>query len=225
MRSQSWNIFRGRLALGFKFTAIFSLFLVSVLIVACGGNPSSTAGLGSPPPTLTINLNQIFASPTPTLPPYSCGAWVTQTSPAYHPNAVVAVYAKYVQNVNGNPQGMNQAHAQATVLWPAGTSTSFSVTTTQDGLAVFIVPLQASAVGHETLVEVSFTSQDGKHTCNVTGTQDAFFVAVIASPTASPTGQPGGTTTPGAGPSPTGSPDNQASPTPTFGFPQRTPSK
>ncbi len=221
MRSQSWNVFRGRLVLLLKFGSVLMLFLVSVLVVACGGT-SSTAGLGSPPVTLTINLNQTFGSPTPTLPPYSCAAWATQSSPAYYQNASVMVYAKYVQNVNGNPAGM-LAHAVATVLWPAGAPTVFSVDTTKDGLAVFQVPLQPSAVGKETLVEINFTSSDGQHTCNVTGTQDAFFVAVVASPTASPSASPSSTGTPGAGQTPTGSPGANPDPTPTFGFPRKTP--
>src|SRR5258707_2281922 len=157
------------------------LFLVSILIVACG-SASATAGLGSPQVTLTINLNQNFASPTPKLPPYSCAAWATQSSPAYYDNAVAMVYAKYVQNVDGNPVGVNGATAQATVIWPSGNPATISEPTTSDGLAVFQVPLQASAVGHETLVEVTFTSTDG-HTCSVSGSQDAFFVAVAASPT------------------------------------------
>lgn len=222
MRSRSWNLFRGRLVLFFKFGSVAFLFLISVLIVACGGT-SSTAGLGSPPVTLTINLNRNFASPTPTMPPYTCAAWATESSPAYYQNAVVQVYAKYVQNVNGNPVGMNGARAQATVIWPFGVPTSFTVTTLADGLAVFQVPLQPSAVGHETLVSVSFTSQDGQHSCTVSGSQDAFFVAIYASPTASPSPSPTGT--PGANPSPTGSPGIGPSPSPTatFGFPRRTP--
>ena len=134
------------------------------------------------------------------------------------------VYAKYVQNVNGNPIGMNGARAQATVLWPAGAPTTFSVTTMGDGLAVFQVPLQPSAVGHETLVEVSFTSQDGQHTCNVSGSQDAFFVAIYASPTASPSASPPATNTPGAGTFPTHPPGSGPTASPTFGFPRRTPS-
>ena len=82
MRSRSWNVFRRRLVFGFKAGSVFLLFLVSILIVACG-SASATAGLGSPPVTLTINLNQNFASPTPTLPPYACAAWATESSPVY----------------------------------------------------------------------------------------------------------------------------------------------
>ena len=200
MRSRSWNVFRGRLILALKFGSVLMLFLVSVLVVACG-NTSATAGLGSPPVTLTINLNQTFSSPTPTLPPYSCAAWVTQNSPAYYQNSVIEVYAKYVQNVNGNPAGMSGAHAQATVLWPAGAPTTVAVNTSSDGLAVFPVSLQPDAVGHVVLVEVSFTSLDGQHTCNVSGSQDAFFTPIFVSPTASPSSTDTPTDTPTGSPS------------------------
>ncbi|HEY0755224.1 MAG TPA: hypothetical protein VGD98_14790 [Ktedonobacteraceae bacterium] len=203
MRSQAWNLFRGRLVLGFKFGSVALLFIGSVLIVACG-SVSDNAGLGSPAPTLTINLSRTFASPTPPLAPYLCAAWATQSSPTYYQNSVVMVYAKYVKSVNGNPMGMGNAHAQATVLWPAGAPTMIDVTTTSDGLAVFQVPLQPSAVGRMTLVEVNFTSQDGQHTCNVSGVQDAFFTAIYASPT--PSSSPSPTDTPSTNPSPTGTP-------------------
>lgn len=200
MPSQRWNIFRGRLILGLKFGSVLVLFLVSILIVACG-SASANAGLGAPAPTLTINLNRIFASPTPTLPPYSCAAWATESSPAYYPNAYVMVYAKYVHNDNGNPAGMDKAQAVATVYWPGGGTTTITKTATSDGLAVFPVPLQPDAVGKMTLVAVNFTAQDGQHSCNVTGIQDAFFTAVIVSPTPSPSASP--TDTPGGSPTAT----------------------
>lgn len=212
---------RGRFSLVFKCGSVFCLFLVSILIVACGANNTAQVP-GSPPVTVTINLNQSFASPTPTLPPYSCGAWATQSTPAYYPGAVVDVYAKFVQNVDGNPVGMNNAHANATVSWPDGGNTLVPANTTSDGLAVFPIPLQASALNHVVLVSVVFTSADGQHTCKVTGSQDAFFTAIVVSPTASPspTGTP--TTTPGGpGGTPTGT--GTASPPPGPPFRTRTP--
>lgn len=221
MRSRSWKLFRGQLALALKCGSVALLFLVSVLIVACGAS-NATQVPGSPPVTVTINLNQTFASPTPALPPYSCGAWATQTTPGYSPSAVVQVYAKFVQNVAGNPVGMGNAHAQATVLWPAGAPTVIPTTTTSDGLAVFSVPLQPSALNKIVLVEVNFTSADGQHTCNVSGAQDAFFTAIYVSPTASPSPSPsnnpppGPTGTPGFPfPSATSSPSTSPSPTAT----------
>src|SRR5579883_3409263 len=117
MFSRFWSLFRSQPGLLLKSGSVCFLFLISVLIVACGANNSAQVP-GSPPVTVTINLDQTFGSPTPALPPYSCGAWATQSTPAYAPNAIVDVYAKFVQNVNGNPVGMGGAHGIAYVSWP-----------------------------------------------------------------------------------------------------------
>lgn len=210
MRSRSWTLFRRRSALALKCGSVFGLFLVSVLIVACGANNNAQAP-GAPPVTVTINLNQTFASPTPKMPPYSCGAWATQSTPGYSPGAIVDVYAKFVQNVDGNPVGMSGASARATVFWPTSGQQQIPTQTTSDGLAVFPVPLKPDAVGHVVLIQVDFTSADGQHTCSVSGSQDAFFTAIYASPTASPSPSP--TNTPPTGFPPTGTD------TPPAGFP------
>jgi hypothetical protein len=198
-----WNLLREHLALSLKCGSVLFLLIVSVLVVACGAS-NSAADPGAPPVTVTINLNQTFASPTPTLPPYSCGAWATQTTPAFSPNGVVAVYAKFVHNVNGNPEGMNQATAVATIQWPDGQTQMQNKTTTSDGLAFFQIPLQASAINHVVLVNVNFTSADGQRTCKAP--EPAFFTAILVTPTASPSAAPSGTSTPGGTPSDTPSP-------------------
>jgi hypothetical protein len=212
MRSRLWHLLREHIVLAVKCGSAILLLLISALVVACGPN-NNAAVPNSPPVTMTINLNQIFASPTAALAPYSCGAWATQTTVAYSPNAVVGVYAKFVQNVNGNPVGMGNASAVAIVYWPNGATSRITETTTSDGLAVFQVPLQAGALGGIVLVEVDFTSSDGQHTCDVTDTQRAFFAVVAATVTTTPNPNPqpsatGGNGTPNPFPSP--------SPFPTF---------
>ncbi|HEU5381299.1 MAG TPA: hypothetical protein VFV38_38220 [Ktedonobacteraceae bacterium] len=215
MRAHIWNLLRGRLSLVLKCGSVFLLFLVSVLIVACGANNSVQAP-GTPVVTVTINLNQVFSSPTPKLADYSCGAWATESNPVYSPGNNVQVYAKFVHNIGGNPVGMNGANARATVFWPNGGTQIINATTTSDGLAIFPVPLQASALGHIVIVTVDFTSADGQHVCNVPPNAAAFFTAVVVSPTPSPSATPAGT----PGVTPTGVPTC----TPTLPpFPRRTP--
>jgi len=186
-----------------KCGAIFLLFLFSVLIVACGGNGTDT-NLGQPPVTVTINLGQFDGSPTPTLPAYTCSAWVTNTTPGINTNSTIGVYAKFVHNTNNNnPEGVYPASATATVLWPEG-NVNVSATTTQDGLAVFSVSTanRAADINKIILVTVNFTASNGT-TCVVNVDRAAFFTPVYATSTA------GASPTPGSG-----SPTVTVSPTP-----------
>lgn len=204
MRLRLWNGLRGHLGLVLKCGSVLFLFLLSVLVVACGAN-STTQAPGDPPVTVTINLNQTFASPTPPLAEYSCGAWATESTPAYNPGAPVEVYAKFVHNVGGNPVGMAGARAHATFLWPGGTPTGVDATTTSDGLAIFTTQMQPGVLNRVVLVDVSFASADG-HACsddNNNGKNNAaFFTPISVSPTAPPPGGGGGNPPPGFTPPP-----------------------
>src|SRR5579871_4891653 len=128
MQSPQWKYLKKQKSLYFKWGGVFCLFLLSALIGACGNN--NQADPGNPQVTVTINLNQVDGSPTPTLPDYSCGAWVTNTTPAYNPGSIVNVFGKFVHSVNGNPEGMGGASATATVLWPDGSVDTQSAQTT-----------------------------------------------------------------------------------------------
>ncbi len=207
------------LSCSLKIGTVLSLCLLSILVVACGTSSSSTANIGTPPVTVTIDLNGSNSSPTPTLPEYWCGAWATQTSPPLG-TSIVGVYAKFVHNVKtnpgdpndvGNPQGIAGASAVATVLWPDGTQAQMSGTTGADGLASFPISTanRGDAVNKLTLVTVQFT-KDGIPPCTVDQARAAFFTLVIATPGSGSQG--GGTTggTPGhggtQGPKPTKTP-------------------
>ncbi len=202
---------------------ILCLFMLSILVVACSPNTSSTTNVGNPPVTVTIDLNKSNSSPTPTLPEYSCGAWATQSSPPLG-TSTVGVYAKFVHNVKadpndpndvGNPQGIDGAAAVATVIWPDGTQEQVSGTTGADGLVSFPISTanRGDAINKLTLVTVQFT-KDGIPPCTVDQTRAAFFTLVTGTssgatpisgtgnPKPGPTGTPGGTQKPG----PTGTP-------------------
>ncbi len=222
---QPLNGLKGRasLSLYLKCGAILLLFALSVLIVACSSSAPTDTSLGDPTVTVTINLNQSNSSPTPPLPPYTCGAWVTNTTPAYNTTSVVEVYAKFIHNdANDNPVGVGGASATATVLWPDGSTSTVTATTTSDGLAVFPVAIssKADAINKVVLVTVTFTSPDG-HSCTVNQNQAAYFTLVIVSPTATKgptptttaTGTPGGTATPTGTVRPTGTPGPKRTPT------------
>src|SRR5215467_5938090 len=129
-------------ALYCKCSAILLFFTLCVLIVACGTSNNSQADPGNQFVTVTIDLNGSHGSPTPPLPDYLCGAWVTNTSPGIdpdNPNSLISVFAKFVHTVNNNPVGVDGAIATAQINWPDGTTNTATATTTSDGLAVIPV--------------------------------------------------------------------------------------
>lgn len=181
-----------------KCGALLILFLLSVLVVACGGGTNAAqTSLSNQAVTVTIHLGDSNTTPLPNLPPYSCGAWATNTSPAFNANSSIAVYAKYIHNVDGNPEGIGAASATATIHWGDGTEATLTTNTTSDGLAVFMFSTtdKGGAVGKISLVTVTF-AKDGTPGCSVGTDRAAFFTLVIASPTASgsatATGTPNG---------------------------------
>ena len=200
------------------------LFGLAIIVVACGSD-TSQAVPGTPVATLTVVFGQSNASPTPPLSPYYCGGWATDTTPAYSPNSVVNVFGKFTQTVEGNPVGVNGASAVATVIWPDGNTETEKTTTGSDGLAVFTVALQASAINHVVLVQMTFTAPNGT-TCSLSS--PAFFTALVVSPGAtstvipSPTGSLTPSATPSVSPSPGGTGTPTVTPSPTI-TPTKTP--
>lgn len=205
---QFWKQGRTKIsyALYLKCGAIFLLFNLSALIVACGSNPNNT-DLGQPVVTVTVNLNQSNGSPTPSIPAYTCSAWVTNASLGVNV-PVIGVYAKFVHNVDGNPEGVSPATGTATVLWPDGNSAVVTANTTPDGLAVFSVSTanRSADLNKIVLVTVNFTSPNAS--CTVNADRSAFFTLVVA------TGTPAGSPTAVAG-TPTGTPTGNPTPSPT----------
>ncbi len=213
------------LTLLIKAGAISFFLLLSILIVACGGSGSSQGDPGTPVATVTINLGQVIGSPTPTLAPYYCGGWATDTSPAYTPTSIVSIFGKFTHIVDGNPEGVGGAQAIATVQWPDGTGETKTATTTSDGLAVFPVAINnISAVNKLVTISITFTSPQGV-TCKIPSV--AYFTAILVSPTptntvvpsptvtGTPSVTPTGSPTPGGTVTPTGTPSSTPTPTPT----------
>ena len=192
-----------------KCFAIFFLFSISILIVACSSNGTGQLNLGTPVVTVTIKLGQDVGSPTPTLSPYYCGGWATDTSPAFSTTSTVSVFGKFTKIIDGNPEGVGGATATATIVWPDGTSDTMTTTTTSDGLAVFPVALKPSAINKLVTINIEFTSPQA--TCSIP--QAAYFTAILVSPTPTKTAVP----SPTGSPTPVGSgtPTSTTSPTPT----------
>ena len=107
-----------------KCSAISLLFFVSILIVACSSNGTSQLNPGTPVVTVTIKLGQDTGSPTPTLSPYYCGGWATDTSPPYTSTSTVSVFGKFTQIVtvdgNSNPVGVSALQLPQQYNGPTG---------------------------------------------------------------------------------------------------------
>src|SRR5436309_8266915 len=192
MRQNIWKRWKTTTSpsLYLKYGATLLLLLFSVLIVSCGGG-ATNANLGQPDVTVTINLGQGDGSPTPPLPGYTCSAWVTNTSPGRNKSSIIGFYAKFVHNVNGNPQGVYPAQGTATVLWAEG-SVNVTSNTTSDGLAIFPVSTanKSADLNKIILVTIAFQGPQSVPPCNVTVDRAAFFTLVISSATAGTTSSP-----------------------------------
>jgi hypothetical protein len=143
---------------GFTCGGIVFLFVLMTIVVACGSDTNQSV-VGTPVSTLTVVFGPFKTSPTPRLSPYYCGGWVTDTTPVYTPKSVVNVYGKFTQTQNDNPVGVNGATAVARVLWPDGSTQTEQAITSSDGLAVFSIALQASAINHVVLVQIVLSSK------------------------------------------------------------------
>ena len=182
-----------------KCIAISSLFFISFLVIACSNN-SAQLNPGTPVVTVTINLGQSIGSPTPTLSPYYCGGWATDTSPAYTSTSTISIFGKFTKIVDGNPVGIGGASATATISWPDGTVDTQTTTTTSDGLAVFPVAIKPSAINKLVTINIAFSSTSPQATCTIQ--KPAYFTAILISPTATKTASPTSSGTPTGSPTP-----------------------
>ena len=198
-----------------KCSAVFFIFLFSILIVACSSNGTSQLNPGTPVVTVTIKLGQDIGSPTPTLSPFFCGGWATDTTPPFSSTGAVSVFGKFTRIVDGNPVGVSGATATATIQWPDGTSDTQTATTTSDGLAVFSIVIKPSAINKLVTISIAFTSPQAS--CTIPS--EAFFTAILVSPTPTKTATPSPSGTPNGSPLPfgTSTPIFNLSPTSTNG--------
>jgi hypothetical protein len=109
----------------------------------------------------------------------------------------IGVNAKFTKLVDGNPQGIDNATATATVHWPDNTMDTQTVQTTFDGLAVFTVQIgnhtDINNINKIVLVTIHFEKAGGEM-CDVDSSRAAFFTLIVTTPTV--TGTPGANGTP-----------------------------
>jgi hypothetical protein len=168
-----------------KYGAILLLLLLSVVVVACGAPGGTTTTAAAPQPTsAAINLNITNnLSPTPTLPPQTCGIWVTDPSITY--GSSFNVYAEFNSMNQGNPQGI-AGTAQLTIQWGDGSTSPATIYTSSTGVGYASIPTggHIGAENRLSLITAVFTS--GNITCSVDTSREASFTLVPGAPAQAP---------------------------------------
>lgn len=105
-----------RASLYFKGAVVLFLVIFTTIIAACGAPDNSMSATEKPQVTVTIDPNhiqkQVTASPTPG---YWCGAWATQTSPAYNADAqqlTLGINAKFTKITEATPRASRALRPQ-----------------------------------------------------------------------------------------------------------------
>ena len=123
------------------------------LLAACGVTPTGT----NAQPTVTINPNfQSQISPIPTVPPYLCGSWASNTAPG--PGSTIIIYARLVKNM----QGVSGATATAIVHFQSQDVQLDQAVSDSGGYVSFTLPLEGrQPAGVPATIGVTFTNFPG----------------------------------------------------------------
>jgi hypothetical protein len=178
---------------GLKIGAIFLLLLLSILVAACGASDTQVTTADEPTPVATINLGNPNSTPTPGLPPDWCGIWVTNSSPPISQGSL-NIYAKFVQNKDGNPVGIAGAQVSLTIDWGDGAQEPLpTLTTSSTGLVTYPanIGMHGGAMNKLSLITGTFSS--GSANCSVDNSRPASFV-IVAGAVGTPTPKKGGKT-------------------------------
>lgn len=134
-------------------TLIIACLALLLLLAACGVKPTPT----NAQPTVTINPSfQSQLTPVPTIPPYLCGAWSSNTAPG--PGSTITIYARLVKNM----QGVSRATATAVVHFQNQDVQLQPATSDIGGYVSFNLPLEGQQPsGVPATVDVTFTNFPG----------------------------------------------------------------
>src|SRR5262245_37765664 len=174
-----------------------ALLLLSVLLVACATPTAPAAPAGG---NTGINVfrtpNPKAASPTPTFPPFTIGAFPSNYSPSNNEHMTIYVICRIQpKDLSSPPQPASGISVQVFVGAPI--NQSFTKTTGADGLAANAFDENDPQSGVPVPVDVTAVYN------GVTYHAETFFTP---NPTAAPTPTPGGTPTGTPGGTPTGTP-------------------
>jgi hypothetical protein len=176
-----------------------ALLLLSVVLVACAtpAAPAAPAGNNTGGVNIFHTPNPNAASPTPTFPPFTIGAFPSNYSPSNNEHMTIYVLCRIQpQDLSGPPTPASGITVQVFVGAPI--NQSFTKATGNDGLAAIEFDENDPQSGLPVPVDVTVVYK------GVTYHAETFFTP---NPTAAPTATPGET--------PTGTPTGAPSGTPT----------
>ena len=181
-------------------TLLVALSMLSVALVACqapavsgSGGSSANQGfaLSTPPP----------ASPTPTFPPFTIGAWPSNYSPNNPDTITIYVICRTQDQSMKTPAQPPNPGVKVSVLVGAPINQSFTATTGPDGIATVQVAFSDPAPGTPVIVTVTANYNGATYSNQTFFTPGATFTptptaGASTTPGATPGGTPGATATP-----------------------------
>jgi hypothetical protein len=168
---------------------VAALCIISVALAACQtSSESSAAPADSSGANVFHTPNPSLASPTPTFPPFTVGAWPSNYSPGNNDTITIYILCRVQKDMNNPPLPPNPP-VQVTVLVGDPVGGTHTATTDNDGLAAITFAYNDPQSGVPVVVSVQVTYG------NQTYAAQTFFTPA---PTRRPSPTPGPNQTPTA---------------------------
>lgn len=176
---------------------VVALSVMSVALVACQASTiTGTGGSGVGKNFTMITPGPGDASPTPTFPPLTIGAWPSNYSPGNPDTITIYAICRVQDPTMQTPASPPNPGISVTFLIGAPINQSATVTTGSDGIATTQVAFSDSSPGTPVIVTVTTQYKGATYTNETFFTPGALFTPT---PTAGPNSTPGA----GGTPSPT----------------------
>lgn len=166
--------------------------VIAVALVACQAPTSPVSSSSNNGVNVFHTPNPNLASPSPTFPPFTVGAWPSNYSPGNKDNITIYVLCRVQDPSMNGPAKPPSQLLQVTVNLEAPVNQTYSGTTDADGLAAIPVQFDDETSGLPVVVDV-VVSYSGQ-----TFEAQTFFTpnpTQAPTPTAGPGGTPGATAT------------------------------
>lgn len=172
-----------------------ALSVLSVALAACQATSVTGGGGGGSGQSLALITPVINASPTPTFPLFTIGAWPSNYSPGNPDTITIYVICRVQDPTMQTPAKPPSPGIPVTILVGAPINQSATATTGTDGIATAQIAFSDPTPGQPVNVTVTATYQQHSYTNQTFFTPGATFTPT---PTAGPNTTPG--TTPSATP-------------------------